>query len=56
MARARAFARWGGEEEKGGREGAREKVSGTPKEDTRERKRVDRGAENGDGGGQQAVG
>lgn len=29
-------------------EGAREKVSGTPKEDTRERKRVDRGAENGD--------
>lgn len=30
----------------GGR--AREKVSGTPKEDTREQKKVDRGAENGD--------
>lgn len=28
--------------------GAREKVSGIPKEDTRERKRVDRGAEDGD--------
>lgn len=32
-------------------EGAREKMSGTPKEDTRERKRVDRSAEDGVGRG-----
>lgn len=43
MARERAFALDGG---------VREKVNGTPKEDTGEqKKRIDRGAESGDRGG-----